>query len=88
MPFNSFVLYFNGTYARSTFTIYSVGEENMMVFALTQLFLTLPVMYINRGYFQRGFKSLWHRSPNMDTLIAIGSTAAAVYSIYAIFMMG
>lgn len=65
-----------------------VGEENMMVFALTQLFLTLPVMYINRGYFQRGFKSLWHRSPNMDTLIAIGSTAAAVYSIYAIFMMG
>lgn len=64
------------------------GEENMMVFALTQLFLTLPVMYINRGYFQRGFKSLWHRSPNMDTLIAMGSTAAAVYSIYAIFMMG
>ena len=64
------------------------GEENMMIFALTQLFLTLPVMYINRGYFQRGFKSLWHRSPNMDTLIAMGSTAAAVYSIYAIFMMG
>lgn len=65
-----------------------VGEENMMVFALTQLFLTLPVMYINRGYFQRGFKSLWHRSPNMDTLIAMGSLAAAIYSIYAIFMMG
>lgn len=65
-----------------------VGESNMMVFALTQLFLTLPVMYINRGYFQRGFKSLWHRSPNMDTLIAMGSLAAAIYSIYAIFMMG
>ena len=45
-------------------------------------------MYINRGYFQRGFKSLWHRSPNMDTLIAMGSLAAAIYSIYAIFMMG
>ena len=45
-------------------------------------------MYINRGYFQRGFKSLWHKSPNMDTLIAIGSAAAAIYSIYAIFMMG
>jgi len=63
-------------------------HENMMVFALTQLFLTLPVMYINRGYFERGFKSLWNRSPNMDTLIALGSSAAAIYSIYAIFMMG
>lgn len=65
-----------------------LGHENMMVFALTQLFLTLPIMYINRGYFQRGFVSLWHKSPNMDTLIALGSSAAAIYSIYAIFMMG
>lgn len=65
-----------------------LGHENMMVFALTQLFLTLPIMYINRGYFQRGFKSLWHKSPNMDTLIAMGSAAAAIYSVYAIFMMG
>lgn len=65
-----------------------LGHENMMVFALTQLALTLPIMYINRGYFQRGFKSLWHKSPNMDTLIAMGASAAAIYSIYAIFMMG
>lgn len=64
------------------------GHENMMVFALTQLFLTLPVMYVNRKYFQVGFKSLANRAPNMDTLIAIGATAAAVYSIYAIFKMG
>jgi copper-(or silver)-translocating P-type ATPase len=64
------------------------GHENMMVFALTQLFLTLPVMYINRKYFQIGFKSLVNLAPNMDTLIAIGATAAAVYSIYAIFKMG
>lgn len=64
------------------------GHENMMVFALTQLFLTLPILYLNRGYFQRGFKSLMHKSPNMDTLIAMGSSAATVYSIYAIFMMG
>lgn len=64
------------------------GEENMMVFALTQLFLTLPIMYINRGYFERGFQSFKHKSPNMDTLIALGSSAAAIYSIYAIFMMG
>lgn len=65
-----------------------LGHENMMVFALTQLFLTLPIMYLNRGYFQRGFKSLFNKSPNMDTLIAMGSSAAAIYSIYAIFMMG
>lgn len=65
-----------------------LGHENMMVFALTQLCLTLPILYINRGYFQRGFRSLWHKSPNMDTLIAMGSTAATIYSIYAIFMMG
>ncbi|MDD3569709.1 MAG: heavy metal translocating P-type ATPase [Lachnospiraceae bacterium] len=64
------------------------GHENMMSFALTQLFLTLPVMYVNRKYFEVGFKSLANRSPNMDTLIAIGATAAAVYSIYAIFKMG
>lgn len=64
------------------------GHENMMIFALTELFLTLPIMYINRGYYQRGFKSLLHRSPNMDTLIALGSAAAAVYSVYAIYMMG
>lgn len=65
-----------------------LGKENMMVFALTQLFLTLPILYINRGYFERGFKALMNKSPNMDTLIAIGSFAAAIYSIYAIFMMG
>lgn len=65
-----------------------VGHENMMVYALTQLFLTLPIMYIHRGYFQRGFKSLLNHSPNMDSLIALGSSAAAIYSIYAIFLMG
>ena len=63
-------------------------HENIMVFALTQLFLTLPIMYINRKYFEVGYKTLFMRAPNMDSLIALGSTAAAVYSIYAIFQMG
>lgn len=63
------------------------GHENMMIFALTQLCLVIPIMIINRGYYQRGFKSLWNKSPNMDTLIAMGSTAAFVYSLYATFMM-
>lgn len=62
--------------------------ENMMVFALTQLILTLPIMYVNDKYFKNGFKSLFNKAPNMDSLIAIGATAAAGYSIYAIFKMG
>lgn len=64
-----------------------LGHENMMIFALCELFLVLPIIYLNRGYFQRGFKSLRHKSPNMDTLIAMGSTSAFIYSIYIIFMM-
>lgn len=64
------------------------GHENMMVFALTQLFLTLPVMYLNRKYFENGFKTLLHGAPNMDTLVAMGSTAAAVYSVSQLFVMG
>lgn len=64
------------------------GHENMMVFALAQLFLTLPVMYLNRKYFEVGFKSLLHGAPNMDTLVAMGSTAAAVYSVSQLFVMG
>ncbi|MBS6397515.1 MAG: heavy metal translocating P-type ATPase [Clostridiales bacterium] len=64
------------------------GHENVMVFALTQLFLTLPVMYLNRKYFETGFKSLMHGAPNMDTLVAMGSAAAVVYSVSQLFVMG
>ena len=63
------------------------GTENALVAALLQFFLTLPVVYLNRIYYIRGFKSLWHRSPNMDSLIAVGSAAAMVYGIAALFMM-
>lgn len=63
-------------------------HENIMVFALTQLFLTLPVMYLNRKYFENGFKTLLHGAPNMDTLVAMGSTAAAAYSVSQLFVMG
>ncbi len=63
------------------------GHENMLIFALTQMVLTLPVLYINRKFFQVGFRSLIHGAPNMDSLIAIGSGASFVYSMYAIFRM-
>ena len=63
------------------------GTENAMVAALLQFFLTLPAVYLNRAYYMKGFKALWHRSPNMDSLIAVGSSAALVYGIAALFMM-
>ena len=63
------------------------GEKNAMVAALLQLFLTLPVVILNRGYYVRGLKALWHRSPNMDSLIAVGSGAALIYGVAALFVM-
>ena len=63
------------------------GRENALVAALLQLFLTLPAVYLNRVYYSRGIKALWHRSPNMDSLIAVGSLAALVYGCAALFRM-
>ncbi len=63
------------------------GLENAVVAALLQLLLTLPVVFLNRVYYSRGLKALWHRSPNMDSLIAVGSLAALVYGIAALFRM-
>ena len=63
------------------------GTENAVVAALLQLCLTLPVVYLNRVYYTRGLKALWHRSPNMDSLIAVGSLAALVYGVAALFRM-
>ena len=63
------------------------GTENAVVAALLQLVLTLPVVYLNRVYFMRGMKALWHRSPNMDSLIAVGSGASLIYGLAALFRM-
>ena len=62
-------------------------NDNHVAMGLTQLLLTVIIMVINQKFFISGFKSLWHRSPNMDTLVALGSTAAFVYSTYALFAM-
>ena len=64
-----------------------LGNENLLIFALTQLLPTIPVLIINKKYFVVGFQSLWNRSPNMDTLIAVGSGASVVYSVFAIYAM-
>lgn len=63
------------------------GTANAVSFALVQLLLTLPVLYINRSYFIGGTKALIKRAPNMDTLIAIGSGASLIYGIVALFIM-
>lgn len=63
------------------------GSEYAVHFALTQLLLTLPVIYINRVIFRRGFKSLINRTPNMDALIAVGSGAALLYGIIVLYQM-
>lgn len=64
-----------------------LGTENAVVAALLQLFLTLPPVYLNRVYYSRGLKALWHRSPNMDSLIAVGSGTALIYGVVALFRM-
>lgn len=64
------------------------GAENGITFALTQMLLMLPIMYVNRKYYITGFKTLFHGAPNMDSLIAIGSGAAFAYGIIAIYCIG
>ena len=63
------------------------GAENALVAVLLQFFLTLPPVYLNRVYFSRGLKALWHRAPNMDSLIAVGSLASLIYGLVAMFRM-
>ena len=62
-------------------------DGNHVAMGLTQLLLTVIIMVINQRFFISGYKSLWYRAPNMDTLVALGATAAFVYSTYALFAM-
>lgn len=63
------------------------GREGAIIFAFSQFLLALPVVFINRDFYISGFKGLKNRAPNMDSLVAIGSLAALVYGIFAIYMM-
>lgn len=69
-------------------TAFFHGPENAINFAFTQFLLTLPIAYINRHYFENGFKLLFKGSPNMDSLIATGAAASLLYGVFAIFRMG
>ena len=63
------------------------GMDNMMAAALTQLLLCVPILLVNRHYFVTGFKTLWHRAPNMDSLIALGSAASFAFSVVSLYRM-
>ena len=62
-------------------------EGNHVAMALVQMILAAIVMVINQRFFISGFRSLWHRAPNMDSLVALGSAASFVWSTYVLFMM-
>ena len=65
-----------------------LGAENSMTLGLTQFLLTIPIVFVNFKFFRNGFKGLVHRSPNMDTLVALGATASLVYSIAQLYRVG
>jgi heavy metal translocating P-type ATPase len=64
------------------------GTHNLLTFSFTQMLITLPILYLNKKFFFVGFKALLNRSPNMDSLVAIGSSAALIYGVFAIYMIG
>lgn len=64
------------------------GHQSAMSFGLTQFLLTIPIAFVNKKYFTVGFKSLFRGAPNMDSLIAMGSSAAIVYGVFALYMIG
>ena len=70
-----------------TLPSFLTGHAGAVSFALTQFLLCLPIAYVNRQYYIKGFSTLAHGAPNMDTLVAIGSTASLVYGIFALYRM-
>lgn len=86
IPFLIILMYFSmGTMFGAPNPGFLSGPEGAGAFALLQLLLTLPIFIVNKNYFTRGLKALFKRSPNMDSLIAVGSLSAFVYGIFALF---
>lgn len=81
------LMYFSMGHMMWGFPVPQFFESNHIAMGLIQLLLTAAVMVINQKFFISGFKALFNRAPNMDTLVALGSSAAFVYSTYALFAM-
>lgn len=81
------LMYFSMGHMMWNWPVPAALNGNHVAMGLIQLLFTSIVMVINQKFFISGFKSLWHRAPNMDTLVALGATASYGYSIYALFAM-
>ena len=81
------LMYFSMGHTMWNWPLPSALEGNHIAMGLLQMLLTIIIMIINGRFFVSGFKSLWHRAPNMDTLVALGAAAAFGYSTYALFAM-
>jgi len=81
------LMYFSMGHMMWDWPVPAFFHGNHVAMGLLQLLLTAAVMVINQKFFVSGFKSLWHRAPNMDTLVALGASAAFLYSTYALFAM-
>ena len=81
------LMYFSMGHMMWDWPLPAVLADNHIAMGLIQMLLTIAVMVINQKFFISGFKSLFHKAPNMDTLVALGSAAAFVYSTYALFAM-
>ena len=87
LGFLAVLMYFSMGHMMWGWQLPAFYDGNHVAMGLTQLLLTVIIMVINQRFFISGFKSLWHRAPNMDTLVALGASAAFVYSTYALFAM-
>ena len=85
--FLAVLMYFSMGHMMWGWPLPSWFEENHVAMGLLQMILAAIVMVINQKFFISGFKSLWHRAPNMDTLVALGSMASFVWSVIALFLM-
>lgn len=64
------------------------GSKNALTYAYTQFLLLIPIMLYNKNYYRNGLRNLWHASPNMDSLVALGSLASTIFGIFAIYRIG
>lgn len=87
LGFLAVLMYFSMGHMMWNWPVPAFFSGNPVAIGLLQLILTMIVMVINQKFFISGFQSLWHRAPNMDTLVALGSGASLVYSVYALFAM-
>ena len=85
--FLAVLMYFSMGHMMWGWPVPEAMADNHVAMGLLQLLLTAAVMVINQKFFISGFRSMWHRAPNMDTLVALGSTAAFGYSTYSLFAM-